>query len=390
MENKNYYQCVEELNTLRSNRWGELRFGASLEADFRKEHALWYKQTVRQASALAILFLLSGVFIESFWALEVHPISQWGRLFAVVTVLCSALYVSRSRDAVYHAPLLLINGLICSLVVMSFAYLSPAPIKQIYYAALFFVEVFVFAYMRLPFNLSLLCGTLLFINATAVLTADPVSASERVMIEFLLAIGTILSLVVCHRLEKHERENFLQNRLIAMERDQLQLLNRKLQDRLANDAITHLPHRRTFEEALFVASESRHHDIFLAVVMIEGFKDINEHCGENMGDEMLRTVARSLSATLSGGLEMAARVGGGKFAALWLCDSVIDAERRHERLQTLLQSAKVLKDVRLSGLPVQLASCTWSPAGEKIEPSQYLDVAFARCQRKIKETSAVA
>lgn len=391
MENKKYYQCVDELNALRVSRWGGLRFQSGIEAEFRADHARWYKQTIKQASALAVVFLLSGLFIETFWTLEVHPISQWGRLFAVVTVLSSAYYVSRSRHTHNHAPLLLVNGLVCSLVVLSFAYLSPPPIKQIYYAALFFVEVFVFAYMRLPFSLSLLCGTLLFIIATAVLTFDPVNISERVMIEFLLAIGTVLSLAVCHRLEKHERENFLQNRLIAMERDQLRVLNMKLQDRLACDGVTHLPNRRTFEDALLEVSErSRNDGIFLVVVMIEGFKNINENCGEDMGDDLLRSVARSLSATLSGGAEMAARVGGGKFAALWLCGTNADAEHRLERLQAMLQTARALKDSRLQGLPVHIASCTWSPAGENLDPRQYLEVAFARCQRKLKEKSAVA
>lgn len=391
MENKKYYQCVDELNALRAGRWAGLRFQSGIEAEFRAEHARWYKQTIKQASGLAVVFLLSGMFIEILWALEVHAISQWGRMIAVLTVLASAIYVHRSRHTTYHAPLLLINGLVCALVVLSFGYLSPPPIKQIYYAALFFVEVFIFAYMRLPFNLSMLCGTLLFITATSILTFDPVTVSERVMIEFLLFIGTVLSLAVCHRLEKHERENFLQNRLIAMERDQLRLLNLKLQDRLASDAVTHLPNRRTFEDVLLDMSERKQHEnIMLAVVMIEGFKTINESCGEDMGDDLLRSVARSLSATLSGGTEMAARVGGGKFAALWFCSNPLEAEKRLERLQVLLQSARALKDPRLNGLPVHIATCTWSPAGEGLEPRQFLDVAFSRCQRKFKERSVVA
>lgn len=391
MENKKYYQCVDELNALRSSRWAGLRFQSGVEQEYRGEHARWYKQTIKQAGLLAVVFLLSGVFVETVWALDIHPISEWGRLLAVVTVLLSALYVTRSRHTTYHAPLLLINGLVCALVVLSFAFLSPPPIKQIYYAALFFVEVFVFAYMRLPFNLSLLCGTLLFITATAVLTFDPVTVSERVMIEFLLSVGTVLSLAVCHRLEKHERENFLQNRLIAMDRDQLRVLNLKLQDRLASDAVTHLPNRRTFEDLLLDMSERKQIDsVVLVVVMIDGFKNINESCGEDMGDDLLRSVARSLSATLAGGPEMAARVGGGKLAALWLCNNPQETDKRMERLQGLLQSARALKDPRLQGLPVQIATCTWSPAGESLDPRQYLDVAFTRCQRKLKEKTVVA
>lgn len=391
MENKKYYQFVDELNALRDTRWAGLRFQSGIELEFRAEHARWYKQTIKQASLLATLFLLSGIFIEKGWGLEVHPLSEWGRGIAVVTVLLSALYVNRSRHTTYHAPLLLINGLLCALAVLSFAFLCPPPIKQIYYASLFFVEVFVFAYMRLPFNLSLLCGTLLFITATSILTFDPVNASERVMIEFLLFVGTVMSLAVCHRLEKHERENFLQNRLIAMERDQLRLLNLKLQDRLASDAVTHLANRRTFEDLLLDLSErSAIDNLVLAVVMIEGFKNINESCGEDMGDDLLRSVARSLSATLGGGTEIAARVGGGKFAALWICSNAAEADRRLERLQSLLQSARALKDSRLHGLPVHIVSSTWAPGTESLDPRTYLDVAFARCQRKLKEKSAVA
>lgn len=388
MDNKKYYQFLDELNALRESGWLGLRFKAAMEAEFHLEHAKWYRHTVKQASLLAAFFLLSGLIVEANWNLQIHPLCQWGRGVAFITVLVSGLYVTRSQHSTYHGALLLINGMLCSLVVLSFAYLCPPPIKQIYYSAVFFVEVFIFAYMRLPFNHSLLCGTILFITATAVLTFDPVSGSERVMIEFLLCFGTVLSLAVCYRLEKHERENFIQHRLITMERDQLRMLNLKLQDKLASDGVTHLANRRTFEDGLLESLERNPTSrLVLAVVMIEGFKNINECCGENMGDDLLRSVARSLSATLGGSAELAARVGGGKFVALWFCDSPVQAEQRLERLQTLLQSARTINDVRLQGLPVQLVSCTWAPGGERIEPRHYLDAAFARCQRMMQESA---
>lgn len=390
MENKKYYQYVDALNQLRSRRLPGMRFRSALENEFREDHARWYRQTVTQASLLAVMFLLCGLFVEAMWSLDVHPISSWGRLVAVACVLSSAFYVLRSRHTVYHAPLLLMNGLFCSLVVLSFAFLSQAPIKQIYYASIFFVEVFVFAYMRLPFHLSLLCGTLLYMTATSILTFDPVSTVERVMIEFLLFIGTVLSLAVCHRLEKHERENFLQNRLMTLERDQLRLLNLNLQDRLASDAITQLPNRDTFEATLQdLFDRQTEGNMFLVPVMIEGFKSINEKCGEDMGDDLLRSVARSLSASLVQSGEMAARVSGGKFAALWFCRDAREAERRLERLQAMLLSARALKDPRLHGAPVRIATCCWIPSAE-VGARQFIDEAFARCQRKLTENLVVA
>jgi diguanylate cyclase (GGDEF)-like protein/PAS domain S-box-containing protein len=84
-----------------------------------------------------------------------------------------------------------------------------------------------------------------------------------------------------------------------------------------HDALTGLPNRTSFNEALASALASRMPDEQVAVLGIDldRFKEINDQRGHAVGDEVLRILAGRLSAAL-GEREMVARFGGDEFAAV--------------------------------------------------------------------------
>jgi diguanylate cyclase (GGDEF)-like protein len=84
------------------------------------------------------------------------------------------------------------------------------------------------------------------------------------------------------------------------------------------DALTGLANRRAFDTQLLVewARWERHQRAFsLLLFDLDHFKRINDQHGHDAGDEVLRTVGRTLAALLRG-RDFAARYGGEEFAVL--------------------------------------------------------------------------
>ncbi len=84
------------------------------------------------------------------------------------------------------------------------------------------------------------------------------------------------------------------------------------------DGLTGLANRRAFDTQLMVewARWERHQRAFsLLLFDLDHFKRINDQYGHDAGDEVLRTVARTLAALLRG-RDFAARYGGEEFAVL--------------------------------------------------------------------------
>jgi diguanylate cyclase (GGDEF)-like protein len=119
----------------------------------------------------------------------------------------------------------------------------------------------------------------------------------------------------------------------------LQALNQEkteLADRLAvqaeaferqarEDALTGLPNRRAFDEALardFARSQRSHHPLCLVVLDIDHFKEVNDRHSHSVGDVVLVEVARLLASACRDS-DMPARTGGEEFALL-LNDTRLD------------------------------------------------------------------
>ncbi len=96
------------------------------------------------------------------------------------------------------------------------------------------------------------------------------------------------------------------------------LMNQELLFRATHDSLTHLVNRYEFERQLRSAIElSRLRDIThsLAVFDLDNFKVVNDTCGHDAGDELLRRVTQEVQSTLRAA-DLFARLGGDEFAVL--------------------------------------------------------------------------
>jgi diguanylate cyclase len=94
------------------------------------------------------------------------------------------------------------------------------------------------------------------------------------------------------------------------ERDRLQILAH-------TDPLTGLPNRRSLHSAISAAIKDATHDKLLAVYMLDldGFKQVNDQNGHDVGDELLIAVAKRLKDSLRSS-DVISRLGGDEFLVM--------------------------------------------------------------------------
>ncbi len=369
MENRKYHQVVDELSSLREASAFNLRFSTLMEHAFQQSHGLWYRDSIRFATLFAALLFGSVYAVQWFVGLEVPPLLELGRVGSIALLLITYVYVVRSRRLVYQHILVNLNAFVATLVILSFCMHYPAPYKHIFYSAIIFVEIFMFALIRTPLVSSFFGSVILLLASNVALYLDGSTIQEWVFIEFLLLSGTLLSLVICYRMERSTREHYLQSLLMSMERDQLKLLNCQLKDRLAEDPVTHLLNRRTFEDAVLDkwnrAFQNRKESALVAI-SIESLKKLNQMRGSDAGDDILKSVARQIKKILFESDDVASRISGGRFCILLSNASNTEINRRMKKLRQGLSSITILKDeeIRQAGIRISVATNTLMPEAD--------------------------
>ena len=122
-----------------------------------------------------------------------------------------------------------------------------------------------------------------------------------------------------------------------------------------HDDLTGLPNRRLLAEraaAALATSELRRVSCAVLAIDLDGFKDINDRCGHEIGDLMLREIAVRLTRVMRP-QDTVARRGGDEFAVLVPdVGSMLEVEKIAERLLTAVAQPAALPgaphDVRVS------------------------------------------
>jgi diguanylate cyclase (GGDEF)-like protein len=106
-------------------------------------------------------------------------------------------------------------------------------------------------------------------------------------------------------------------------------LQRRLEHAAMHDETTDLPNRRSLEELGTLTDLSKASVIFID---LDGFKAVNDRLGHEVGDEVLREVARRLQANLREG-DVVARYGGDEFVVVCTAegDAAVEIAERLRR-----------------------------------------------------------
>ncbi len=138
-------------------------------------------------------------------------------------------------------------------------------------------------------------------------------------------------------IEKAEREAEAQRRRAR----QLETRNEALAWEANHDALTSLPNRRVFDETLGMWA-SGGVPFALATLDIDHFKNVNDTCSHQVGDEVLARVAQTIAGAVRD-RDLAARYGGEEFVLLIADADAASASVVCERIRTSI--ARLLWDV---------------------------------------------
>jgi len=107
------------------------------------------------------------------------------------------------------------------------------------------------------------------------------------------------------------------------------------------DALTKLPNRRAYEqhyEAVARHARREHKPLFVALVDMDHFKNLNDRYGHDYGDGVLVEVGVVLALFARRPLDMASRLGGEEFALVLYDCSQADGQRRLEDLRRQIEA----------------------------------------------------
>ncbi|MGI4789113.1 MAG: diguanylate cyclase [Janthinobacterium lividum] len=144
-------------------------------------------------------------------------------------------------------------------------------------------------------------------------------------------------------------------------RETLLRLNRQLEDVLEaakRDVLTGLFNRAHFESVLrhkIEHAKRRTDTLAVAMIDLDGFKEVNDSQGHAMGDLALRQVGHLLAAQARD-TDLVARYGGDEFAWLMPGTSIEAAIAVADRIRRLVQDMRLEMDLPIS-LSIGIASC---------------------------------
>lgn len=168
----------------------------------------------------------------------------------------------------------------------------------------------------------------------------------------VLGIGVRTTLIQVHHIEHRE----------ALKRQAS-----ALQTIAWTDALTGVPNRHFFTEALTRAwrDEERHEHQAILMIDIDHFKLLNDRHGHPVGDGCLREVARVLQQSLARPHDVLARYGGEEFIVLLRDCSAAGARLVAERLRLAVQQLRI-ENTSSAELAVTSGALTDAPSAEQL------------------------
>lgn len=163
----------------------------------------------------------------------------------------------------------------------------------------------------------------------------------------------------------HENEK-LQNELkrslaeVNEKNEQLNSALRRVEELAATDALTGLYNRRHFSmvlEQMFAESGRFNADLTIAMIDLDGYKQLNDSLGHQMGDQMLVLVGGILRAGMRKA-DVCARYGGDEFVLLLPRADAAEATQLVSRIREAFkeQSAQLIKRERGLTMSIGIAS----------------------------------
>jgi diguanylate cyclase (GGDEF)-like protein len=291
-----------------------LRFDERLEAEYTQVHRTETLPQIRRNLWLAIAFVvgfsaLTHLVLDS----TVNRLLDLIRVATFGPVLVFALCVVHSGlyDRLYPT-LCLVGAPVFGAGVVVLAVIAALHGVNLI-ATVVLVSIYIYFMLGMPFYGALGSSLAVFASYLVAASIAGLSSASMVVDVGVLVFTNVIGAMVCYSLERANRTNFLEARLLI--------------ETASRDGLTGIHNRRMFDEHIDRVWPQAIRDrvpIALMLIDIDHFKAYNDYYGHQAGDECLKQVAWCLSRCARRPLDVTARYGGEEFAIV-----LYDAGRTH-------------------------------------------------------------
>jgi len=214
--------------------------------------------------------------------------------------------------------------------------------------------IFIYFMLGMRFHAAVLAALVVLAVYLAAAMKFDLAPGEMLIDSGVLLFANLIGVRVCYNLERANRTNFLESRLLT--------------EAASRDGLTGIHNRRAFDEQLDRLWPQATRDqvpLALMLIDIDHFKPYNDYYGHQAGDECLRQVAQCLMKCARRPLDVTSRYGGEEFAVV-----LYDARREHvEEVARRLQAAIEKTGIRHLASPSPRKRLTVSIGAACVMPS---------------------
>jgi len=321
-----------------------LRFSARLERQFQDYYAKTFKNYRRASMMLALLVigavgLLDLVVFGEYWKTIAMVRYGLGLPFVlIVSLFIFSKHYERLQQVIVTNCCLFISFTATVLLL-----LGPDSAYPLYLAAYVLLALFAGTIARLAFKRAAMVMFLTSVGFNLlILWWRPQSVEVVASYNAYFTCGAFMALAANYYMEMSIRREFVQQKMIRLERNQLKDLNAQLQRMATIDPLTGLNNRRQMEnnlEAEWRRADRNKTSLSLLMVDIDAFKKYNDGYGHQAGDACLEKVARCIADSFKRSADSVARYGGEEFIVI-LPDT--ESEQAAQLALTLCQNVQNL------------------------------------------------
>jgi len=315
-----------------------LRLPAALERRFLHDHTS-RRMRLMMGSGVLVSFMFNWLLVADAVMIP-DQFDQALKLRLLVftpLVLLGLMLVSRMPSTTVREGMIFVSSLLAVGVNVHLCMSSQAPTAGPYLVSLASIVVFSNTVARVRFGLAALLDLIAFALFVWAAMSIP-SAPFEVMLPagVLLLSLSVFTLYGCFSLEMEERRTWLIRLREQRMREALVEANERLEQASRHDALTDLPNRHHFEDAMATAwsqAQQRSQPVSMVLLDVDRLQRYNNRMGQAEGDACLRLLAATLKRCNTQGQAFIARYGGEEFALLLQGVSVHEAAALAQRIR---------------------------------------------------------
>jgi diguanylate cyclase (GGDEF)-like protein len=281
-----------------------LVFEPTLESEFRQVFLAASLPQIRRNMWIAAVFVI-GISLLTHMVLAPAVSRQLDviRLSVFGPLLAFALWVAHSQWYYRIYPVASqVGAPIFGAGVAMIAVLAAAHGVSLI-ATVVLVTIYIYFMLGMRFYPAVVSGILVFASYVVAAFWVGLRPGEILIDTGILVFANVMGAMVCYNLERANRTNFLESRLLT--------------ETASRDGLTGIHNRRVFDEQLdrmWVQATRDQVPLALMLIDIDHFKAYNDYYGHQAGDECLRQVAQCLMRSARRPLDVTTRYGGEEFA----------------------------------------------------------------------------